>query len=162
MLRKIITLTFFCSFHLMAITPSLLIDREIYFGVVLPEVGSCRMIASTSAIVSSVGFNICVLPENAHTGLYTIVSDPFSTVSIKILPDLTTGNGIVFNPFVEIVSDGYDIEIISNNVGAKTINSGADGIVNLYLGGVLKIEQTLPYNQPVTFTFVDAIEWSVE
>jgi len=154
------TLLSILSLEVYALTPTFTVLQEIDFGIVFPESGSCRMIASTSAIVSFVGTNICIIPDDAQNGRYTIVGDPNIIYRVKVLPDLDNGDNIVFNPYIELVSDGFTTVIISNNIGYKTIDSGVDGLVDFYLGGDLVISSTLSSNQTFTFSFVDAIEWS--
>jgi hypothetical protein len=149
-----------CSLQIYALTPSFTVLQEIDFGIVLPEPGSCRMIASTGAIVSFSGTNICILPEDSQNGRYSIVGDPNIVYRVKVLPDQDNGDNIVFNPYIELVSDGFVKVIISNNVGYKIIDSGPDGIVDLYLGGDLVLDTTFSSNQTFIFSFVDAIEWS--
>lgn len=154
-----ILLNFF-SVQVYALTPTFTVLQEIDFGVVFPEPGSCRMIASTGAIVSFSGTFICIIPDDAQNGRYTIVGDPNIIYRVKILPNQDNGDNIVFNPYMELVSDGFTTVIISNNIGFKTIDSGPDGIVDLYLGGDLILDSTFSSNQTFTFSFADAIEWS--
>ena len=147
------------SNQVLAITPTFNVVREIDFGAVLPEPGSCRMLANTGAIVSYVGQYICLLHETSQTGRYDIIANPNKTIRVKVLPNQNTGTGIEFNPYIELVSDGFTKEVIYNNVGFKQINSGTDGIVELHVGGDLKINTSFPYGQTINFSFVDAIEW---
>jgi hypothetical protein len=146
----------------LAITPAFNVVREIDFGKVLPVPGSCRMSASTGIIISYIGQNICILTSTAQNGRYTIIANPNKIIRVKILPNQNTGNGVVFNPYIELVSTGFTKNIIYNNVGFKQINSGGDGIVDLYVGGDLTTSTTYSYGQKVTFSFVDAIEWYEE
>lgn len=152
-------LLFAISCPAIAITPTFTVVRDIHFGDVLPEVGSCRMSASTGVIISYIGQFICLLHDTAQNGRYTITANPNKTIRVKVLPNQNTGNGVIFNPYIELVSTGFTNEIIYNNVGFKQINSGPDGIVELYVGGDLKTSTTYPYGQTINFSFVDAIEW---
>jgi hypothetical protein len=143
----------------MAITPTFNVVREINFGDVLPTPGSCRMYASTGIITSYIGQYICILQDNAQNGHYTIIANPNKIIRIKVLPNHNTGTGVIFNPYIEIRSTGFTKEVIYNNVGFKQIDSGADGIVDLYIGGDLTTSTTFSYGQVINFNFVDAIEW---
>lgn len=147
------------SHSALAITPTLNVVREINFGTVMPEIGSCRMSASTGVMISYIGQFICVLPENAQNGRYTIIANPNKVIRVKVLPNQNDGNGIIFNPYIELISSGFTKEVIYNNVGFKQMNSGSDGIVELYMGGDLRVNTELPYGQTISFSFVDAIEW---
>ncbi|MDX2367784.1 MAG: hypothetical protein QNK36_05190 [Colwellia sp.] len=147
------------SFNAVAITPTFSVIREIHFGIVMLDTGSCRMIASTGVLISYSGQFICVLPEDAHNGRYTVTANPNKTIRFKILPNLDTGDGVVFNPYVELISDGVPGKVISNNVGFVDINSGATGIVDLYVGGILTVTGSYSHSQTVIFSFPDSIEW---
>jgi hypothetical protein len=142
-----------------AITPVFTIDREISFGVVLPEPGACRMIAKTGVIIDYQSNNICIMQDNAQNGLYTITANPNKNIRVKFPPNLDNGDGVVFNPYVEMNSDGQTPQTIFNNTGFVIINSGVTGVVNLYLGGDLIVSRSYPYNQKITFSFIDVIEW---
>jgi hypothetical protein len=150
------------SFELMAIPPTFTVVREIYFGVILPAPGGCRMIAGTGAIVTNDGQRTCILPEDSHNGLYTIMANPNKTIRVSVQPNQDDGAGIIFNPYINLVSDGFVTKIIFNNTGIQTIDSGPDGIVELQLGGDLTITTTFAYGQTIPFSFVDAIVWSEE
>jgi len=164
MTRKLIC-RYFCllasmlSFQTMAIDPELVVVRNINFGTILPVVGSCRMIASTGAVSSYAGQYICLLTDSAQNGLYTIMANANKNIRVKVLPNLDNGDGYVFNPFIEIVSQGQATQVISNNIGFKSINSGADGLVNLYIGGDFVLNTSLANGQTIEFNFIDAIEW---
>lgn|GEM_PF-3638428 len=150
---------FVISNSALAITPSFNVVREIHFGDVLPSAGSCRMSASTGVIISYIGQYICLLHDTAQNGRYTIIANPNKTIRVKVLPNQNTGTGVIFNPYIELVSTGFVKEIIYNNVGFKQMNSGPDGIVDLYVGGDLITSTTYPYGQTINFSFADAIEW---
>ncbi len=143
----------------LAITPTFNVVREIHYGVVLPVAGSCRMVAGTGVLMSHIGPNICILTDTAQNGRYTIIANPNKIIRIKVLPNQDTGDGIIFNPFIEMVSTGFTTQVIFNNVGFKQINSGADGVVDLYMGGDLTTSTTFSNGQIITFSFADAIEW---
>ena len=155
---KLLLLAFISSSAL-AITPTFNVVREIHYGVVLPVAGSCRMIASTGVLMSYIGQNICILTDTAQNGRYTIIANPNKIIRVKVLPNQDTGNGIIFNPFIEMVSTGFTQQVIFNNVGFKQINSGADGVVDLYMGGDLTTNTTFSNGQTIPFSFADAIEW---
>lgn len=144
----------------MAITPVFTVVREIYFGVILPAPGGCRMIAGTGSIVTNDGQRTCILPERSQNGLYTITANPNKIIRVSVLPNQDSGAGIIFNPYIEMVSEGFETKIIFNNTGVQTINSGVDGIVDLYLGGDLSINTTYGFSETIPFSFLDAIEWS--
>lgn len=142
-----------------AITPVLTVDREISYGVVLPEPGSCRMLAKTAVIIDYQGTNICVMQDDARNGLYTITANPNKNIRVRLQPNQDNGDGVVFNPYIEMNSDGQTPQSIFNNTGYVIINSGVTGVVSLYLGGDLIVSRSYPYNQKITFSFIDAIEW---
>jgi hypothetical protein len=144
---------------ILAITPAFNVVRKINFGGVMPDIGSCRMSASTGVMISYIGQFICILPDSAQNGRYTINANPNKIIRVKVLPNQNDGNGIIFNPYIELISNGFTKEVIYNNVGFKQMNTGADGIVELYMGGDLRVNSVLPYGQTINFNFVDAIEW---
>jgi hypothetical protein len=147
------------SFNALAITPTISVVREIHFGTLLLGSGSCRMVASTGFLMSYSGPFICVLPEGSHNGRYTVTANPNKMIRFKILPNLNTGDGVVFDPYVELVSDGVPLQVISNDTAYIDINSGATGIVDLYVGGVLTVTGSYSHSQTVIFSFPDGIEW---
>jgi hypothetical protein len=161
MIRSILSalLLLVTSCNAIAITPTFSVIREVHYGVLLPESGSCRMIASTGTITNYIGELICVLPEGVQNGRYTITANPHKTIRVKILPNLDNGNGIIFNPYVELISEGEIGKVISNNIGFVEIDSGVTGIVELYVGGDLTISGTFGFGQTVNFSFADGIEW---
>ncbi|MFT4810826.1 MAG: hypothetical protein ACJAWT_001094 [Glaciecola sp.] len=159
-LKLFILSIYWLSLELMAITPTVNVLQEIYFGVILPSSGGCRMIASTGAIISNNGLNTCILPEDSQNGLYTITANPNKIIRVSVQPNQDNDAGIIFNPFIELVSEGFVTKIIFNNTGEQTINSGVDGIVDLYLGGDLLINTTYGFNKTIPFSFLDAIVWS--
>lgn len=154
-----VLLLFVISKSALAVIPAFNVIREIHFGNILPVAGSCRMSASTGIIISYIGQNICILQDTANNGRYTIIGNPNKVIRVKILPNQNNGDGVIFNPYIEMVSSGFTKEIIYNNVGFKQINSGADGIVDLYIGGDLITSRTYPYGQTINFSFADSIEW---
>jgi hypothetical protein len=154
-----VLMLFIVSNSALAVIPAFNVVREIHFGNVMPVAGSCRMSASTGVIISYIGQNICILQETAHNGRYTIIANPNKIIRVKVLPNQNDGNGVIFNPYIEMVSTGFTKEIIYNNVGFKQINTGTDGIVELFMGGDLIISRTYPYGQTINFSFADSIEW---
>lgn len=161
MLKLLINTLFLCliSSSAFAITPTFTVVREIHFGDVLTTPGSCRMSSSTGVIISYIGQYICLLHDTAQNGRYTITANPNKTIRVKVLPNQNTGDGVIFNPYIELISTGFTREVLYNNVGFKEINSGADGIVDLYLGGDLITSTVYSYGQTINFNFADAIEW---
>lgn len=142
-----------------AITPTFFVNQEIHFGILSLSPGSCLMIATSGAITSWQGDLICILPGGSQNGLYTITANPNKTVQIKIPPNLDDGNGLTFNPRAYITSDS-DAKGLVNNSEFIEIDSGASGVITIYLGGELSISTMQVSGQTINFNFDAAIEWN--
>ncbi|MGS2720624.1 hypothetical protein [Paraglaciecola aestuariivivens] len=142
----------------MAITPTFNIVQEIEFGTVLPTTGSCLMHPETGELFAFSGEFICAISENSQIGIYTIIANPNKEIQVKFPPNLDDGTGTIFNPRVQMESDTERKYIVNNN-NFVSIDSGASGVVNLYLGGELTISTIYPFEQTINFNFVGAIEW---
>jgi len=147
------------SFTVLAVNPTFYVLRKIDFGTVLLGAGSCSMDENTGVVSGHIGQFICIPTTGATNGRYYIIANPNKTIRFKVLPNLDTGAGVVFNPYVKLVSQGIPDEVIYNDTGYVDINSGATGMVSLYLGGELNVSASYSHSETINFSFVDAIEW---
>ena len=123
-----------------AITPYIVETRTLYFGHIVFMQGSCSMAYDSQVISNLTTSNICT-SSTGTTGTYQIFSNPNTQVQIKLKSHGDNGNGIIYVPNGELVSDFETALIIADTT--KTINSGASGIINITIGGRLTISSTL-------------------
>jgi hypothetical protein len=139
--------------------PFLNTDREINFGAVLFVPGNCTMSHVNGSFSNINPAMMCGTGGNATPGRYVIFADPNQQVSIKLLQRDNQGDGLMFIPEGELVSD-TETHTITAGV-AQEIDSGASGIVTINVGGRLFVLTSLSPSSNFEFTLVDGIEWSV-
>ena len=132
-------LLYSCS-ALAAITPYIIETKTLHFGDVVFIPGSCSMAYSTQVLTNLTPQNVCT-SSTGTSGTYQIVANPNKQVQIQIKSHGDTGNGIIYVPDGELVSDFESAIIIADTT--KTINSGASGIINITIGGRLTINSML-------------------
>jgi hypothetical protein len=142
-----------------AFTPKFHVVQEIYFGTVQPVSGSCSMTRETAFVSAHLGQFICILPQDAMNGHYTITANSNKIVQIKIPPNLDNGNDIMFNPNVILKSD-VENKVIYNNTEFQTIHTGTSGIIDIYMGGEITVSTTYSLGRIVSFSFPEVIEWN--
>ena len=131
----------FYSFSVFAaITPYIVETKTLYFGDIVFIPGSCSMAYNTEVISNLTSSNICT-NSTGTAGTYQIFANPNKQVQIKIKSHGDTGNGIIYVPDGELVSDFESALIIADTT--KTINSGASGIIDITIGGRLTINSML-------------------
>jgi hypothetical protein len=155
---SILSLALVCGIA-QALTPTFYVVQEIHFGTVQPVSGSCSMTRETALVSAHQGQFICILPQDAKNGHYTITANSNKIVQIKIPPNLDDGNDIIFNPNVILKSD-VENKVIYNNAEFQTIHSGTSGNIDIYMGGEITVSTTYSLGKTVTFSFLDIIEWN--
>jgi len=133
-----------------AITPYIVETKTLYFGNVVFIPGSCSMAYNTQVISNLTSSNICT-SSTGTTGTYQIFANPNKQVQIQIKSHGDTGNGIIYVPNGELVSDFESALVIADTT--KTINSGASGIIDITIGGRLTINSMLASSTPYSELF---------
>jgi hypothetical protein len=146
------------SFSSYALTPSFSVNKEISFGLVLFIPGNCTMDHNSGAITVSNPSKMCGSNGNGVRGYYTIIANSNTQISIKISQRDNEGDGFLYIPAGELVSDFETVVIIPNTT--QQIDSGSSGVVNIFLGGQLLIVSPTTPSSNITFTKVAGIEWS--
>lgn len=154
----LISLFLSTSFSCYALTPSFHVNKEISFGLVLFIAGNCTMSHETGAITVSNPSKMCGAYGGGIRGHYTIIANPNKQIRFKMDQRDNEGDGFLYIPAGESVSDFETVVIIPNTI--QQIDSGSSGIVNMYLGGQLLIVSPTTPSTSVTFTKVAGIEWS--
>lgn len=134
-------------------------NEEINFGPVLFITGNCTMNHINGSFSDVNPAVMCGVGGRGTPGRYVIITDPNKQVQIEILQRDNQGDGILFIPQGELISD-TETHTITPGI-AQEIDSGASGVVNIHLGGRLFI---LSYQNPssnIEVTLIDGIEWSV-
>lgn len=125
------------SFSTFAVTTPYIVEtKTLFFGSIIFIPGSCSMAYDTQVINNLTSSNICT-NSTGTTGTYQIFANPNKQVQIKIKSHGDTGNGVIYVPNGELVSDFESALIIADTT--KTINSGASGIIDITIGGRLTI-----------------------
>lgn len=123
-----------------AITPYIVETKTLYFGNIIFIPGSCSMAYNTGVISNLTSSSICT-DSTGTTGIYQIFANPNKQVQITIKSHGDTGNGIIYVPDGELVSDFESAIIIADLT--KTIDSGASGIIDITIGGQITINSML-------------------
>jgi hypothetical protein len=147
----------FCSFSAQAlITPYIVETKTISFGNIIFIPGSCLMAYDTQVITNITSQNICI-NSSGTTGGYRVFANPNKQVQIKLNSHGDSGNGIIYVPDGQLVSDIANALIIADTT--KTINSGTSGIIDITIGGRLTINSMLSsssaYNELFTIEFTE-------
>lgn len=132
-------LSYSCAVYA-AITPYIVETKTLSFGSIIFTSGSCSMAYNTQVITNLTSSNICI-NSTGTVGNYQIFANPNSQVQITIKTHVDNGNGIVYVPDGELVSDFESMLIIADTT--ETINSGASGIIDITIGGRLTINNLL-------------------
>jgi len=123
-----------------AITPYIVETKTLFFGNIIFIPGSCLMVYDTQVINNLTSSTICT-NSTGTAGTYQIFANPNKQVQIKIKSHGDTGNGIIYVPNGELVSDFESALIIADTT--KTINSGTSGIIDITIGGRLTINSMI-------------------
>jgi len=139
-----------------AITPYIIETKTLSFGSVIFIPGSCQMAYNTQVITNLTTQNICT-NSSGTAGGYRIFANPNKQVQIKLNSHGDNGNGIIYVPDGQLVSDVASALIIADTT--QTINSGASGIIDITIGGRITINSVLAsssiYNELFTIDFVE-------
>lgn len=146
------------SFSSYAVTPSFHVNKAISFGLVLFITGNCTMSHETGLITVSNPSQMCGSNGKGIQGYYTIIANPNKQISFRIDQRDNEGDGFLYVPAGELISDFETVTIIPNST--QQIDSGSSGIVNIYLGGQLFIVSPTTPSSSFTLTKVAGIEWS--
>ena len=141
-----------------ALTPRLNINQEIDFGEVMFVPGNCTMNHQTGAFTLTNPAGKCGGYGNGTPARYVIIANPNKQVRIKLLQRTNSGDGYLFIPAGEIISDTETLSITPDI--AQDIDSGTSGIIQINMGGSLYWSLPIAPGINVDFTREDGIEWS--
>jgi hypothetical protein len=125
-------------------------------GQIIPQTGACDMAYDTSILTNTAG-NLCTSGNTGSKGHFKVFATPNTTVRIVVRPHNNSGNGVVFSPDGVIFSDSTTAIVFVENA-TTNIDSGASGIVEIYVGGVLTLVSK-PYSA-TTYNFTNEIDFS--
>ncbi|MBU2917117.1 hypothetical protein KO505_03955 [Psychrosphaera sp. F3M07] len=127
---------------------------EINFGQLLPVAGGCEMDWDTGNIVSIGVGSLCNSNPVGTPGHYRLTVNPNENYQIRVdRREEVANDGITYQPKGRFISDLEQVDLIYNQF--VTINSGASGIIDIYLGGVLFVADRL--NGSLSYELNDAI-----
>lgn len=141
-----------------AITPSLNIDQEISFGQVMFTQGNCTMSHIDGEFSNTSPQNKCGGYGRGTPGRYVIIANPNKQIRIQLLQLSDLGNGYLFTPSGELVSDTETLTITPGI--AQDIDSGTSGVVRINVGGSFFWSIQNTPNAVVNLIREDGIEWS--
>jgi len=127
------------------------------FGAnIIPQTGACDMAYDTSILTNTAG-NLCTTGNTGNRGHFRVFATPNTTVRIVVRPHNDSGDGVVFFPDGVIFSDSTAaIDFVES--ATTNIDSGASGIVEIYVGGVLTLVSKP--NTSTTYNFTNEIDFS--
>ena len=156
---KILLITALCLYPFYtfsSIVPYIVETKTLHFGNIIFIPGSCLMAYDTQVITNLTPHNICA-SNSGTSGGYRVFANPNKQVQITIKSHGDIGNGIIYVPDGQIVSDFESALIIADTT--KTINSGTTGIIDITIGGRLTINSTLAsssnYNELFEVEFIE-------
>ena len=144
---------FLTFFHSMtkAKADAYIIERSrIDFGSLIYISGGCVMAYDTKLITNVIGSNICI-SEEGQLGKYRIYADPHTDITITVKSHNDNGNGIIYVPDGEVTND-IESKLIIADIGI-TINSETSGIIDINLGGRIRINGILSSNNNYSENF---------
>jgi len=115
------------------------IVQSLRFGTVTPITGTCIMNYNTGMFTSD--FNNTCPTIIGSTGQYKISADANTLVRITPYTFTYASNLFTFTPSGE-VTNGIDTKILTPN-NATVIDSGSTGIIDMKVGGTLKVMSPL-------------------
>jgi hypothetical protein len=125
-------------------------------GKIIPQTGACEMAYDTSILTNTAG-NVCTTGLRGNRGHFKVFATPNTTVRIVVRPHNDSGDGVVFFPSGVIFSDSSaPIDFVES--ATTNIDSGASGIVEIYVGGVLTLVSKP--NTSTTYNFTNEIDFS--
>lgn len=141
------------------ITPVFGTNNEIAFGAILFVSGNCTMSHVDGSFSDVSPAVMCGTAGNGDPGRYVIIATPNKQVSIKVLQRNNQGDGIMFIPQGQLISDTETLTITPGI--AQEIDSGLSGVVNIHLGGRLFVLSQINPGTQFEITLSEGIEWSV-
>jgi len=113
--------------------------QALRFGTVIPITGTCIMDYNTGIFTSD--FNNTCPTIIGSTGQYKISADANTLVRITPYTFTYAGNLFTFTPSGE-VTNGVDTKVLTPN-NATVIDSGSTGLIDMKIGGTLKVTAPL-------------------
>ncbi|MDO6486608.1 hypothetical protein Q4503_02780 [Colwellia sp. 6_MG-2023] len=142
---------FFTFFHSSTKADAYIIERSrINFGSLIYISGGCVMAYDTKLITNVIGSNICI-SEEGQLGKYRIYADPHTEIAITVKSHNDNGSGIIYVPDGEVTND-IESKLIIADTGI-TINSETSGIIDINLGGRIRINGILNSNNTYSENF---------
>jgi hypothetical protein len=146
-----------------AITPTFFINQDVNFGVILFRDGNCTMDHVTGQITDANPSIMCGDVNSGASGTsvageFIIVANPNKQVEIKINQLDNQGDGIIYIPRGELISD-FETITITPNV-KQSINSGSSGTIEIKVAGQLFITNEISPSKQFELTIEEGIEWN--
>lgn len=117
--------------------------------MVITRLGSCEMDAVTGAITSA--GNICIGSETL--GHYRITGDPNELQTITLSQVVDGSQGLVFTPKGRLVNNLGDDILASLADTDYNIRLGSDGILDIYVGGVINFTKIQNNNSSIQINY---------
>jgi hypothetical protein len=126
--------------------------KSIDFGTIVPTIGSCTMDPTTGTITSP--GNICL--SSGNLGRYTIYGTASTTIEIRFVAGTDATNGLTFYPTARFTNNVGDdtTNLITGSI--TNFNTGTDGRIDIYVGGIIDLSQSISASSQYTF------DWDIE
>lgn len=139
------------------IVPFFVTNRALSFSQILFIQGNCTMSHVNGAFSNVNPAVMCGWAGNGTPGRYVVIANPGRQIRIRILQRDNQGDGFIFLPEGELISDTETLQITAGI--AQDIDSGVSGVVNIHLGGRLFVVSPTTPSTSFNLILVDGIEW---
>jgi hypothetical protein len=117
---------------------------------IVPGFGACDLAYDTSVLTNTSG-SICSGTTGSR-GHYKVFAAANTTVRIVLSAHNNDGDGVIFNPVGVVFSDSTSpIAYLEQNT--INIDSGASGIVEIFVGGTLRLVSKPSVSTSYNFTY---------
>lgn len=141
------------------IVPTISVVKNISFSQIIFLPGNCKLDHITGDITDISTSNICFNAGRGVVGHYVIISEPNKLINIRVNQRDKDGDGLIFIPDGRVEND-VESKLYAANQQVQ-INSGASGVVRIFIGGRLFSTTELAPNSSVNLTKEGGIEWEV-
>ncbi|WP_111980358.1 DUF4402 domain-containing protein [Algibacillus agarilyticus] len=123
-------------------------NQALNFGSIVPRMGNCEMDPTNGNII--IGNDICLASSNR--GHYQLVDAANVRFRIRLNSAVDDNYAINFEQKF-MLQNNYGTQISGIAGVAEELITGSDGIIDIYVGGLLNINQTLPNNTNINVSF---------
>lgn len=123
-----------------AAEPPLITMKQLDFVKFMPVSGRCDMPHDTGIFVNDAA-NICTSTAG-YPGHYRIMATPNTVVDVTVYTYVDPDNPLTFKP-AGIVRSSVETKALLNDL-TSSLNSGSSGRIDVYIGGVVTLTDSVP------------------